>query len=167
MAEEEYNPNDVNSDYEQFLKLQRKMLNALSPEEREQYDFHLRFRESVEEHREKLDALPPEKRKQLEGKLRENLAANEKEQEAYLDDHDRFSFEGLRAMREKHHAEAKSLIDEAHEAHAGDDKLREQISAKARQESETVEHVDRAQEAWDRMQQERGRDQGQEKEPER
>lgn len=112
MGEDENNPN---SHQERFLELQRKMLDPLSPEEREDHDFHLRFRESMAEHQEKLDALPPETRSQLEGKLRENLAVGEKEQEAFLDDDNRFSYEGLHAMRKFQKEHAKSLVEEAYE----------------------------------------------------
>ncbi len=126
MGEDENNPGDHQ---ERFLELNRKMLDALSPDEREEYDFHLRFRESIAAYQEKLDALPPETRIRLEGKLRENLAAGEKEQEALLDDDKRFSYEGLHAMRKFQNEHAKSLVDDAYSKNRAE-KLRDDLKAK-------------------------------------
>jgi hypothetical protein len=100
-------------------------------------DFEWRFQQTLKEHREKLDALPPERRKGVEEGLRRRFEENAKDFYALSDNSEKYDF----------FEGLEALID--------------------KEERETAEHVDRAQEAWDRMQQERGRDQGQEKEPER
>ncbi len=73
-----------------------------------------RFRNSMKDHREKLDALSPDQRKEFESHWREKFAAHEKGRTDYLNDHDKFSFEGLTGLIEKEEADIKQSVDEAY-----------------------------------------------------
>lgn len=95
-------------------------------------DFEWRFRSSLKDHREKLDTLPPAQRTEFEKQWREKFATHEKGRMEYLNDHDKFSFEGLTSLIENEEADLKQSVDKAH-GQARAEKLRDDLKAKTEQ----------------------------------
>ena len=92
-------------------------------------NFEWRFHNSMKDHREKLGALSPEQRNEFESRWREKFTANEQRFKDYLNDNDKFSFEGLTALIEKDEADCKEYVDEAC-AKGRAEKLRDDLKAK-------------------------------------
>jgi hypothetical protein len=92
-------------------------------------NFEWRFHNSMKDHHEKLDALSPEQRKEFESRWREKFAGIEQRRSDYLNDFDNFSFEGMTALIEKEETEIKEAVDEAY-GQSRAEKLRDDLRAK-------------------------------------